>query len=80
CSILQQLALACPPQDRAAWKDQVQGFVQEWNDAAAAARASDAIPNLTSPPRAGTVALRGAVAHRFQSIATNSRYRIPGSR
>ena len=44
CSILQQLALACPPQDRAAWKDQVQGFVQEWNDAAAAARASDAIP------------------------------------
>lgn len=43
-SILEQLAQACPRQVRAAWKDRVQGFVKEWNDAEASAKACDSVP------------------------------------
>lgn len=43
-SVLEQLTQACPAAERAAWVDRVQGYVREWNEAAAPARASDSVP------------------------------------
>ena len=43
-TVLEQLAQACKPIGRPAWLSAVRGFVQEWNQATAEARASDAEP------------------------------------
>lgn len=43
-TVLEQLARACPPADRPAWLDRVQGFVRQWNETAALAGASDSVP------------------------------------
>lgn len=43
-TVLEQLLQVMAPADRPAWRDRAQGFVRDWNVAAAAARASDSVP------------------------------------